>query len=165
MIIGMYRDEDEREILEEHCDIMEEYIDVLSFRRGIVEGAVYMFPDIYSLGLSVVGLSEIFNYLDNRSAKLVFYDITDIEGLDYKEFFNRAANITSKIASYKSTEALTRARSKGIIGGRPSIGEDKVSKIKMMYSQKYTMRQISQECDVSLGTVYKYCRKDEYIRS
>lgn len=52
---------------------------------------------------------------------------------------------------------MKAARRRGKIGGIPKISKETVERIKILYNDRsYTLREIAEECDVSLGTAYKY---------
>lgn len=158
MIIGVYRDEQEISILEDYCDdLLNASVDDL--KKQVEADNTYIFTDVYALDLSIVGISDFLYFMNSRGANVDFVDKSEFDGLDVDDFFNKAATICSKIASNKSTEALAKAKDHGVVGGRPSISEEKIAQMQLLYSRNYTMRRIAQECEVSLGTVYKYCRE------
>jgi DNA invertase Pin-like site-specific DNA recombinase len=51
---------------------------------------------------------------------------------------------------------LAKARQNGRIGGRPSLNETKIAKIKHLKCTGMSIMAISKELHVSRGTVYQY---------
>lgn len=59
---------------------------------------------------------------------------------------------------------LALSKSLGITLGRPAIGEEKVADILRLHvSEKLSMREIADICEVSLGTVHKYVKQLQTI--
>lgn len=55
---------------------------------------------------------------------------------------------------------LALSKSLGITLGRPAIGQETVADIERLHvTQKLSMREIADICDVSLGTVHKYVKQ------
>jgi DNA invertase Pin-like site-specific DNA recombinase len=64
------------------------------------------------------------------------------------------------VISERTSRGIQDAKVKGVIGGRPKVSDLKIEKIKYLYEKRgYTLREIADECEVSLGTAYKYIQK------
>lgn len=158
MIIGVYNNEEEKKMLKEKCDRLSSG-DLDKIKNRAKPGETYLFTDIYALNLSIVGISSFFTYMKKKNVKIDFVEKKEFEDIDVELFFEKASYIYSRISSQKSRESLQNARENGVVNGRPKISKEKALKIRELYEKKYTMREISETCEVSLGTVYKYCRK------
>ncbi len=59
--------------------------------------------------------------------------------------------------SRRTHEGLEKAKAKGKVGGRPTINPALIERIRLLHQvHRKTIREISTECEVSLGTVHKY---------
>lgn len=73
----------------------------------------------------------------------------------------KIAEMEKSVIRERTTKGLKEARLKGRVGGRPRISPETIEKIKSLYNHKrYTLRQIAQECNISLGTAYKYVQQN-----
>lgn len=72
------------------------------------------------------------------------------------------AEIESYVISERTTKGIQLAKDDGRIGGRPRVSQTKIEIIRHLYkNKKYSLREIADECHVSLGTVHKYSQKVE----
>jgi DNA invertase Pin-like site-specific DNA recombinase len=120
-----------------------------SLRRGD-ELIVY---ELKSLGKSITQLATFFNFLEKKEVKLIIIS---------KNFnlVDELAEMESFIISERTTKGIQNARRNGRVGGRPKISEEKIEEIRYLYhNQSYTLRKIAEECNVSLGTAYKYIQE------
>ena len=125
------------------------------------KGDALVVYELRSLGKTVNQLAIFFTYLKKMSIDLVvikkgaaFKNTTD------KQYFNlisEMAEMESFIISERTTKGIQMARRSGRVGGRPKISEEVIEEIRYLYhNQSYTLREIAEKCDVSLGTAYKY---------
>lgn len=117
--------------------------------------------ELRSLGKSLAQLPSFFSYLDKRQIKLIVINKgKPFENIPNKQYFSmliEVAETESFIISQRTTKGIREAKRSGRIGGRPKISKEKIEKIRYLYhSQSYTLREISNKCNVSLGTAYKY---------
>lgn len=64
--------------------------------------------------------------------------------------------------SERTKQQIQLSREYGQTIGRPTIDKRKVEQIYYLYhDKKWAMRKIAAECDVSLGSVYKYIHQEE----
>ncbi len=64
--------------------------------------------------------------------------------------------------SRRTHEGLEKAKANGKIGGRPSLNPALIERIQVLHQvHRKTIREISTECGVSLGTVHKYITRLE----
>lgn len=67
--------------------------------------------------------------------------------------------------SERIKENINLARQGGRVIGRPAIDDHTIEQISFLYhEQKWSMRQIANECGVSLGSVYKYTQQEDCIK-
>jgi len=87
----------------------------------------------------------------------------EFNGLDNDVYLNlvkRIAETEKIIIKERTTKGLEEARKNGRIGGRPKISQEKINQIRFLYNNnRYTLRQIAEECNISLGTAYKYVQE------
>lgn len=132
--------------------------------NGLQKGDELIVYELKSLGKSITQLAIFFNFLEKKEIKLtVISKNFDYPYVSNKQFFNLVAELAdmeSFIISERTTKGIQMARRSGRVGGRPKISEEKIEEIKYLYhNQSYTLRRISEECKVSLGTAYKYIQE------
>lgn len=120
--------------------------------------------ELKSLGKSITQLAPFFAYLDKNDIKLTIlsknYDYPNLSNKQMLNIITELADMESFIISERTTKGIQKARRSGRIGGRPKIPDETIEKIKYLYhSQSYTLRKIAEECNVSLGTAYKYIQE------
>ena len=104
--------------------------------NGLRRGDELIVYELKSLGKSITQLATFFNLVDEL------------------------AEMESFIISERTTKGIQNARRSGRVGGRPKISEEKIEEIRYLYhNQSYTLRKIAEECNVSLGTAYKYIQE------
>lgn len=128
---------------------------------NLKKGDELIIYELKSLGKSITQLAPFFAYLDKNDIKLtILSKIYDYPNLSNKQMLNlitELADMESFIISERTTKGIQKARRSGRIGGRPKISNETIERIKYLYhSQSYTLRKIAEECNVSLGTAYKY---------
>ena len=117
--------------------------------------------DLVSLGKSVIQLADFVIALEEKNVNVVIIEkddrAADLDDASYIFMIKKLAEMEKKIIRERTSRGLEEARRQGRIGGRPKIAEETVERIKFLYHHnKYTLRQIAEECDISLGTAYKY---------
>ncbi len=132
--------------------------------NNLKKGDELVIYELKSLGKSITQLASFFTYLDKKGIKLTIISKTnECSEVSNKQMFNlitELADMETFIISERTTKGIQKARRKGRIGGRPKISEEKIEKIKYLYhNQSYTLRKIAEECNVSLGTAYKYIQE------
>jgi DNA invertase Pin-like site-specific DNA recombinase len=100
------------------------------------------------LGIQLVSLAE---NIDTRQNGSLYFNLMD--GL---------ATMEQQLIKERTLVGLNEARKKGKIGGRPKIGPATIQKIRSLYFEdRETIQQISLQCNVSVGTCYKYINLPE----
>ena len=128
---------------------------------GLKKGDELVVYELKSLGKSITQLANFFMFLDKKGVKLTFIskckNYPEVTNKQFIDLIIELADMESFIISDRTTKGIQIARRSGRIGGRPRISEEKIKEIRYLYHHKsYTLRKIAEECDVSLGTAYKY---------
>ncbi|MEG0285281.1 MULTISPECIES: recombinase family protein [Vagococcus] len=127
------------------------------------EGDCLVIYDLSCLGKSIIQLSEFLELLRRKKIKLQILNkkMSQLSDDLYCDLIIEIAKAEKKIISERTTRGLDKARSEGRIGGRPRVSEETIERIRFLYKfRAYTLREIADECNVSLGTAYKYAQED-----
>ncbi len=157
-----FRDLDLDDIYERTSDASESFL--LSFINNLSAGDQVIFYDLSCIGKSVIQLSDFLNYLSTKGINLVILDkgIGDKEVSDeaYIQMLLKVADMEKEIIRDRTTRGLQKARKNGRVGGRPKISNETIEQIRYLYNNnRYTLREIAEECNISLGTAYKYVQE------
>lgn len=120
--------------------------------------------ELRCLGKSIIQLAEFLSDLKERNIQLIVVKkgaaYSDIKDAPYVEMILKIAEMEKMIIRERTTKGLQEARRKGRVGGRPKISEETIEQIRYLYNNnRYTLRQIAEECNISLGTAYKYVQE------
>jgi DNA invertase Pin-like site-specific DNA recombinase len=120
--------------------------------------------ELRCLGKSIIQLAEFLAELKEKNIQLVVVKkgaaYSDIADGPYVEMILKIAEMEKMIIRERTTKGLQEARRKGRVGGRPKISEETIEQIRFLYNNnRYTLRQIAEECNISLGTAYKYVQE------
>ncbi|MEG0256146.1 MAG: recombinase family protein [Vagococcus sp.] len=120
--------------------------------------------ELRCLGKSIIQLAEFLSELKEKKVQLVVVKkgaaYSDIKDGPYVEMVLKIAEMEKMIIRERTTKGLQEARRKGRVGGRPKISEETIEQIRHLYNNnRYTLRQIAEECNISLGTAYKYVQE------
>lgn len=120
--------------------------------------------ELRCLGKSIIQLAEFLTELKGKGAQLVVLKkgsaYSAIDDSAYVEMVLRIAEMEKSIIRERTTKGLQEARRKGRVGGRPKISQETIDQIRFLYNNnRYTLRQIAEECNISLGTAYKYVQE------
>lgn len=134
--------------------------------RSLKSGDTLVLFELSSLRKSVIALVNLILDLKDKNISIevlkkdkVFEDIEDEK---FIEMFLSIGIMEKEIVVERTKKGIEHSRSEGRIGGRPRIDEETVEKMREMYHvSKCTLREISSEFDVSLGSVYKYVKEED----
>lgn len=122
---------------------------------------------IQSLGVfgkGIKGMGEVMAVLSRKGVKLISI-LESIEPNTPVPFYFIVEILAETIAtcqSKKVRQSITESKQKGIVHGRPRIKDETILDIRRLYNRhKMSLREIAAECQVSLGTAYKYSRPTE----
>ena len=151
-------EEEANEGIAQSDDVLKEIVTTLTAGDQLV---VY---ELRCLGKSIIQLAEFLGELKEKNIKLVVVKkgaaYSDIDDAPYVEMILKIAEMEKMIIRERTTKGLQEARRKGRVGGRPKISEETIEQIRFLYNNnRYTLRQIAEECNISLGTAYKYVQE------
>ncbi|QIL46346.1 recombinase family protein [Vagococcus coleopterorum] len=127
----------------------------------MTKGDTLVVFELICLGKSIIQLADFISSLNDKGIKLVILskpaELAHVDSSTYSLMVGKMAKMEKEIIRERTSRGLEVARQNGRIGGRPRISQETIEKIQTLYSDnKYTLRQIAEECDISLGTAYKY---------
>ena len=151
-------EEELNEGISQNDDVLKEIVATLNSGDELV---VY---ELRCLGKSIIQLAEFLAELKEKNIQLVVVKkgaaYSDIADGPYVEMILKIADMEKMIIRERTTKGLQEARRKGRVGGRPKISEETIEQIRFLYNNnRYTLRQIAEECNISLGTAYKYVQE------
>ncbi len=151
-------EEELNEGISQNDDVLKEIVATLNSGDELV---VY---ELRCLGKSIIQLAEFLAELKEKNIQLVVVKkgtaYSDIADGPYVEMILKIAEMEKMIIRERTTKGLQEARRKGRVGGRPKISEETIEQIRFLYNNnRYTLRQIAEECNISLGTAYKYVQE------
>ncbi|WEG72879.1 recombinase family protein [Vagococcus intermedius] len=117
--------------------------------------------ELVCLGKSIIQLAELVAVLREKNIELVVVNrrpgLEDVDNKTYMAMIEAMSATEKIIIRERTSRGLEQARKNGRVGGRPKISKETVEKIQFLYkNNKHTLREIADECDISLGTAYKY---------
>lgn len=116
-----------------------------------------VFYDFQSLCLTLNEFRTLFNILHNNEIKIIFSNENDY----MVEALVKIGEIEADIISKRVQNGIEIAKQNGKKIGRPKINQEITKKIKFLYEyNNKTIREIANECNVSIGSVYKYIHKN-----
>ncbi|OIS70787.1 resolvase, partial [Bacillus subtilis] len=112
------------------------------------------------LGRTTKQLIELAQWLDENNIDLQIVDMNistkDAMGKMFFTMMSAFAELEANLLSERTKKGLAAARSRGKIGGRPSIPDHKKREIRFLFDeQNLTGEQISERTGVSRSTVYR----------
>lgn len=155
-----------------HCDeiILETEIDsakthpdmkLVSMMKELSAGDELVIYELLCLGNSMIQLKDFFKELKEKeiTLKILKEDpvFSALSTHALGDLFDSVAKMEKEIIRMRTARGLKVARENERVGGRPRVSPETIAKIETLYlNNKHTLRQIAEECDISLGTAYKY---------
>ncbi|MGO2082524.1 recombinase family protein [Vagococcus sp.] len=132
--------------------------------NSLEAGDQLVIHELRCLGKSIIQLADFLQDLKERGIKLIVKEKgTAYQTIDddvYLEMILKIAEMEKTIIRERTTKGLQEARKNGRVGGRPKISKETIEQIRHLYNNnRYTLRQIAEECNISLGTAYKYVQE------
>ncbi|WP_314061432.1 recombinase family protein [uncultured Vagococcus sp.] len=120
--------------------------------------------ELICLGKSIIQLADFIAELTEKGIELIVLEkdeaLKELDDSIFTAMITSMAQMEKAIIRERTSRGLEEARRNGRIGGRPRISEETVERILFLYNNnKYTLRQIAEECNISLGTAYKYTQE------
>lgn len=132
--------------------------------QNLEEGDQLVVYELRCLGKSIIQLADFLLELKLKKIQLIVKEKGDayntISDEAYVEMILKIAEMEKLIIRERTTRGLQEARKNGRVGGRPKISKETIEQIRHLYNNnRYTLRQIAEECNISLGTAYKYVQE------
>ncbi len=118
--------------------------------------------NLESLNLSISHYDTIKHAVIENECELHFLDKELPDDRLYLQVLASLAKRDVAMMSRRTHEGLEKAKANGKVGGRPTINPELINRIGLLHQvHRKTIREISTECGVSLGTVHKYIKQME----
>ncbi|CAM4002329.1 recombinase family protein [Catellicoccus marimammalium] len=127
--------------------------------QNLHAGDVICIYDVVDLQKSVIQLSAFFKEVERNDLQVEILNlgITGISMEKYIELIHNLANMEKNLIRRRTSQGLKKARTEGRVGGRPRVSQETIDRIQFLYdTDKYSLREIAEQCGISLGTAYKY---------
>lgn len=124
------------------------------------EGDTLVITKLDRLGRTTKQLIELSLHLDDNGIDLEIIDMNintkDAMGKMFFTMMSAFAELEANLLSERTKKGLASARSRGKLGGRPKISQDKERMIISLYNNKeYTINEIISMTGVSRGSIYR----------
>lgn len=118
------------------------------------------------LGRTTKQLIELSQHLEDNGIDLEIIDMNintkDAMGKMFFTMMSGFAELEANLLSERTKKGLESARSRGRVGGRPRITQEKVNMIVSLYHSKtYTINEIMKMTGVSKGTIYNVINQEK----
>lgn len=122
------------------------------------------FDSISDTGLQVIQMLPALEWL-KKSDRIMYIENQDLFfSVDSQRVFDFIYGLAigeRMLLQLRTTEYMKIARENGVSPGRPAINQLVKEKIKHLHTmEKRSIREIALICGVSVGTAYKYAKKD-----
>lgn len=127
------------------------------------KGDVLVVTNLKVFGKKFKDFNTIVESCRNKHVQLISLDdqLDSQEVYGFYELLHLLVETDFACRSERTKQQIQLSREIGQTIGRPTIGQKKVERIYYLYhDKKWAMRKIAAECDVSLGSVYKYIHQD-----
>lgn len=138
-----------------------------AFRQCLVDNQndEVVVVDLVSLGETLTLIQLLDEFLWLRSQGKSLYIIKQglkkrIPNDEYQNFLIELGEVDRQAIVTRTKIGVEQARLEGRLGGRPKIDTDTVARLQFLYKEeRMTIRQIAAQCEVSIGTVWKYIQE------
>lgn len=115
---------------------------------------------------SLVQLHNTLNIIEEKKIKITILKPAiarvAIQG-NFLELLRSIVSFEKKAIVKRTTEGLSLAKNKGVIGGRPKLSKDLQDRLYFLHSsKKMPIKDIATELHISVGTVYSYINKKKH---
>lgn len=131
------------------------------------EGDTLVITKLDRLGRTTKQLIELSQYLDKKDIDLEIIDMNintkDAMGKMFFTMMSAFAELEANLLSERTKKGLESARSRGRMGGRPKIPQEKEKMIISLYNSKqHTINDIIKMTGISKGTIYNVINKQNH---
>lgn len=125
----------------------------------IREGDTLVITKLDRLGRTTKQLIELSHQLEEHGVELFIIDnninTSDAMGKMFFTMMSAFAELEANLLSERTQKGLQAARSRGRVGGRPPISDEKKEMVRKLYRSKdYTIAQICKMAGVSQSSIY-----------
>lgn len=171
MKIGYTTSKENIMFLEQTCDkvyyFKKNEVTPQSFYKFVKKnrGNVLVVKNIEDIGLQLVQMLPALEKLATQEEELLFLEKKFASALTNQNF-NRLllsyAKNEQDIMSYRTIEGIQKAKKEGVKYGRPKINQEVIARIQYLgTNQEWSVREIAEMCEVSIGTVHKYLSNEQ----
>lgn len=130
------------------------------------DGDALVITKLDRLGRTTKQLIELSQHLEDNGIDLEIIDMNintkDAMGRMFFTMMSGFAELEANLLSERTKKGLESARSRGRVGGRPRITQEKVNMIVSLYHSKtYTINEIMKMTGVSKGTIYNVINQEK----
>lgn len=131
------------------------------------EGDTLVITKLDRLGRTTKQLIELSQYLEDNYIDLEIIDMNintrDAMGKMFFTMMSAFAELEANLLSERTKKGLESARSRGRLGGRPKIPQEKEKMIISLYNSKqHTINDIIKMTGISKGTIYNVINKQKH---
>lgn len=144
---------------------VEKKTDIQNFEKFLLENRKndIILENINGIGVTtLIQLAPSLSIIEKYQIKITFLDksIGGVEILgDFLETIRGIIRHDERGIRTRTKKGLEKAKSAGVVGGRPRLAPEIVGKIRFLHhDKKMPAKEISEECQVSIGTVYTYIK-------
>lgn len=130
----------------------------------VEKGDQIVIYDFSVLGKNLTGLAEIITFLEEKEVELILaatnINTDQKQPFSLNEMIHYFSSIEKAVMRENTLRGLDYARKQGKIGGRPTIDQAVIDHIIHLHKNKgYSLKRISEECNISIGSVHKYVQQ------
>lgn len=113
--------------------------------------------------LTLIQLLDEFLWLRSRGKSLSIIKQgleKRVPNVEFQNLLIQLGEVDRQAIVTRTKIGVEQARLEGRLGGRPKIDTDTVARLQFLYKEeRMTIRQIAAQCEVSIGTVWKYIQE------
>ncbi len=137
--------------------------------KKLRKGDILVVYKLDRLGKTIKGLQELAEYFSEKDIDLVVLkdniDTTTNIGRYFLYTMCILGDMERSVLAEATKIGMKAAKAEGRSGGRPKKSKEEIQEVlKLYYSDKYSVEEISKITDWGISTIYKYIREDKERR-
>lgn len=137
--------------------------------KKLRKGDILVVYKLDRLGKTIKGLQELAEYFSEKDIDLVVLkdniDTTTNIGRYFLYTMCILGDMERSVLAEATKIGMKTAKAEGRSGGRPKKSKEEIQEVlKLYYSDKYSVEEISKITDWGISTIYKYIREDKERR-
>jgi DNA invertase Pin-like site-specific DNA recombinase len=137
--------------------------------KKLRKGDILVVYKLDRLGKTIKGLQELAEYFSEKDIDLVVLkdniDTTTNIGRYFLYTMCILGDMERSVLAEATKIGMKTAKAEGRSGGRPKKSKEEIQEVlKLYYSDKYSVEEISKMTDWGISTIYKYIREDKERR-